>query len=1244
MSCGDFSVLSLLPLLLLLVVPLCSAYRFCIDSTFHLQNCDGYYPSVQSIVTSAHFVNGSQIVMFDGSYAGPGFCNITFPLVHDLTILGNTEVNCNEDSPGWTFTPASSRIYISGVSFAWCYSTRNGAALSLTGVSNVTITDAFFGFSTSRVPLNCINDEECYDLSDVGIGGALAITGSVNVSVRSCQFLLNYASSDNFYGYSGNGGGIGISKSQHILVSDCTFVGNMADNWAGGVSMGFSLDVRIEGCRFLKNVAGWQGGAVVAFGGTSFSITGSDFIENSVGPQSAVGEGGAIFLRDPMPSSIEKCTFINNVAQAVSGAISFRQSSGPDTETGLSVTDSVFHNNQASAFGAACSLFASSQFTRCSFTNHTVANVGGSLYIAGSSTILINCNFSGNSATQYGGSISVNGWASNLYMFGTVIISNSVSGSFGGGLYLDTGAFVSASSGCTINVWNNSAFDSGGGVFVNTYGGLSVTGTMSFVGNTAVNEGGGLFLGTQASFEVYGTTIFDSNSALSGGGLQHNQAYLPALSAGTGNGQMIFTRNVAGFGGAISLNHLGGLTMSGVSNISLVENNALGIGGAMFLFSDLFNLTSIIPENLAVLIGTTEVFVSGNTARHTVNQLPAAFGSGPFQILPCSSDVVGTILGPFNHGRPSTFQVCVADAFAKVLVFAPEGSMLLQIEEGGSSFPSPVVASCVNGVSYFSGVQLYSSNSSSNDILVRFTYQIQQESALNLVIMIQSATFPVQILPCPPGFMSQNVSGIDVCSSCPQGTYNLQPSSPSCFSCPDASLASCSPSKILTESNVWLLEDGSGPVSLYTCPLGYCKDDNQCFSNRDPKSPLCSSCLPGYSEWNLECIRCSETGNGVIIFSVIIGLWACIAIFHFVCRSAIGMTSIFFYYTVTCSMVLPPLGSSDLRIQSVFSLQPFSFGPDTCPFSRDGIGLYLTRLFYPAVLFGLILMTAFVHFLSFRLFKSMDFNMWQYLRSAFVLALSVQQSLSIVMFDFLNVVDVGTWKIVYGFPFIDASSHRYTSLAAFTIFVLILVSAGIPFVVLILCAIHKRRPFLKGSALYALFEGFRPDQPFGPFFFIMRRVSVPALNFFMTIRYRYHSSSRVAAIMFLNVCFLFSHERLTPYASEFLNVVDAGSLLGVCFVCMSVLFYEDSGSVYLTAAVFWSIFAIFAILLFMSFVWKSATVARRFRFFQRVFQKPPTNLNVPAEMTRINHGPDSFLDPLLSKTGVSSSSSTSSLL
>ena len=199
---------------------------------------------------------------------------------------------------------------------------------------------------------------------------------------------------------------------------------------------------------------------------------------------SAYDDGGGIRIVEGSPA-LANCTFTANYGVA-GGAMINVWSSNP------TITDCSFIGNRAEAEGGAIrnGHGSNSAFTNCTFFDNHASQGGGAISNIDGSPIFTNCLFSGNVAANAGGAM-INEGSGTATLLNCTFVSNSVQGSFTGGIYQYEDS-ISTVINCVL--WGNSddggtdesaqlGMDQGGAVIVDYSCIQGLTGALGGTGN-----------------------------------------------------------------------------------------------------------------------------------------------------------------------------------------------------------------------------------------------------------------------------------------------------------------------------------------------------------------------------------------------------------------------------------------------------------------------------------------------------------------------------------------------------------------------------------------------------------------------------------------------------------------------------------------------------------------------------------------------------------------------------------------
>ncbi|OCR00329.1 hypothetical protein BCD67_25350 [Oscillatoriales cyanobacterium USR001] len=276
---------------------------------------------------------------------------------------------------------------------------------------------------------------------------------------------------------------------------------NEATSAGGGIQTSNSSTLTLENCQINNNVAGFGGGIYTGFRSTT-TVTNCKFEGNDGSLANNTERGG--------------------------GAIATKSGST------LKVKDSEFTNNKGTYGGAINNLLSGLTIENCKFIkNSTVKDVGGAVYVDGASeltndntggkVIVRDSLFDGNIGTKEGGAAFIFGYKlDTILLENTSFINNQAiknpqgqAGSAGG---VRAGNADLTINNCTFA--NNTAKDSGGGLWVGEDGDIKITNS-TFSGNKADQQGGGITIASRSGFstEITNTTIANNSAGTFAGGV-----------------------------------------------------------------------------------------------------------------------------------------------------------------------------------------------------------------------------------------------------------------------------------------------------------------------------------------------------------------------------------------------------------------------------------------------------------------------------------------------------------------------------------------------------------------------------------------------------------------------------------------------------------------------------------------------------------------------------------------------------
>jgi len=339
----------------------------------------------------------------------------------------------------------------------------------------------------------------------------------------------------------------------------------------------------------IQNGVAELGGAIVSDGNNSITIMYCTFNNNS-----AMDDGGAIYLGDRSFAFFSGVSFVNNSAMNGGGALSIDACE-------IAMNDCLFYDNDAT--------------------------YGGAIYIADSRLNLTNANFSMNFADSIGGAIHMT--SVTRVRAKSSIFTNNVANQEGGAVYI----FLASTLYADNTTFTNSIAYNGGALSVDTNGGTRLT-NCTFSQNVAINgaailvDQGGIFTNS---------TAFINNVAYGHGGA----IYYTDEGWGSFN-DIIIANNVAGTnGGALYVFTRSMLTFT---NSTIINNYAMENGGGIFCSDSKIDLENVMVSNNRI-----------NTSSDANNFYCASYPAGTYCTIQGDAEYADNHCGfvPYTSSTPT---------------------------------------------------------------------------------------------------------------------------------------------------------------------------------------------------------------------------------------------------------------------------------------------------------------------------------------------------------------------------------------------------------------------------------------------------------------------------------------------------------------------------------------------------------------------------------------------------------------
>jgi hypothetical protein len=310
------------------------------------------------------------------------------------------------------------------------------------------------------------------------------------------------------------GDGGSIRNDGTLIASDVTFGGNIATGNGGAIRNDGTLNI-IDGL-FATNVSDGNGGAIYNSSTGTMTVTDETLFFGNLAD--IPSQGGAIFNDGGTVQISDLVTFESN--RSVDGGAIANAGLGSLTVDGVRFLGNTGVNNG----GAIANLSGFVTISTSRFSdNVALNNDGGAIHnaVGGGTVTIERSEFISNDADNQGGAL----WNGRTLTLTEVGIYQNASLDSGGGIYND---FAGGLTMTRSSLHGNQAGVQGGGLY---NAGLATLQTSTLSTNTAINEGGGIMNQAGGSMTIADSTIAFNLSGLPGGGIRNS----PAATVNVGN-------------------------------------------------------------------------------------------------------------------------------------------------------------------------------------------------------------------------------------------------------------------------------------------------------------------------------------------------------------------------------------------------------------------------------------------------------------------------------------------------------------------------------------------------------------------------------------------------------------------------------------------------------------------------------------------------------------------------------------
>ena len=391
----------------------------------------------------------------------------------------------------------------------------------------------WMGNNAHLYSLNCSNNSAGFK------GGAISLIGNSPV-------LYDLNCSDNRAGVDG---GALIIDSLNANLTCSTFVNNSAVSGAGALHWS-GVDGILYMVNFTENRASVGGALYWASDYANVSFV--NFTGNS-----AV-TGGALYMGGLTGCELYNCSFMDNGADGIGGAIYWSSSNGV-------LLNSTFYNSSARDGGAIYWAGDNAVLNKLEFDKVSATSNGGIVYISASNVNITNSTFANSNASS---GVAIYWLGADGVLAYANFTGNNASLNGGAIYWMGNNANVSV-----VNFTDNRADIDGGALYIVSYG--AYLNTVNFTHNGAANYGGGMYWGGKGNCS---NAEFMFNDAFSG--------------------SAIYNSGILDLSSAVVLNNTANISSIEVN--SWQDNNLLHIDTVMYGWDNFLNGIWTTSDNIQV--------------------------------------------------------------------------------------------------------------------------------------------------------------------------------------------------------------------------------------------------------------------------------------------------------------------------------------------------------------------------------------------------------------------------------------------------------------------------------------------------------------------------------------------------------------------------------------------------------------------------------------------------------------------
>ena len=391
------------------------------------------------------------------------------------------------------------------------------------------------------------------------------------------------------------------------------------------------------------------------------------------------------------------------------------------------------------------------------------------------------------------------------------------------------------------------------------------------------------------------------------------------------------------------------------------------------------------------------------------------------------------------------------------------------------------------------------------------------------------------------------------CGSCSSTGYTTAKGQTACLSCAGLAGITCVDGIAVVSKDYWAYLNPDGSVATASCLPGACAggaaSNLTCGKNRpsDKSNVLCGLCNEGFvAAASGDCVPCKQT-NSALVFALILCIWIYVLVLHALSQSSSAEVKVLLYFVSASRLIIGPENSA-VAWFAFWELNPGrALWNDQCVMKLTSYEQMIADVLMHFVAIGQLWLSALLYYIYCRFIRRdaaryLYFTFRPFVRTTSALMIYSFSTLTSVLFNFLQCVDVGEQRVLYRSPEVDCNSSEYASRLWLIWLLLVVWVIGLPLAVMGILFRGYRKQLLADQAFRGtwglLYESYSHKRFFFEPLLLIRRVSVVALAVLLYS----DQLARTQALSF--VCFIWCLAQVLsrPFARSIVNYLETTSL------------------------------------------------------------------------------------------------------